>query len=205
MSQETVERVRRTIEVANRRELDALDDIATADYEWHNSPGLPGGGVYPGTGSGQGAPARLPRHVGDVQARRSPRDRRRGARRAAVSAPREGKGRRCAAGRAHRLRPYLPWREVRADHGLPSARRGPRSRWAAGVGEATSGPDCLARRGLGLESAFRSELEKGVTSGLQAEGPGARRGGGIRGELRHGHGDDCLPCATERAVGAPAG
>jgi ketosteroid isomerase-like protein len=48
MSQENVELVRRTVEMANRRELDALDDIATADYEWHNAPDLPGGGVHRG-------------------------------------------------------------------------------------------------------------------------------------------------------------
>ena len=48
MSQENVELVRHTIEVANRRDLDALDDLATADYEWHNAPGFPGGGVHRG-------------------------------------------------------------------------------------------------------------------------------------------------------------
>jgi len=48
MSQENVELVQKTIEVANRRDFDALDDIATADYEWHNAPGLPGGGVHRG-------------------------------------------------------------------------------------------------------------------------------------------------------------
>lgn len=48
MSQQNVELVRQTIEVANRRDLDLIDDLATADYEWHNSPELPGGGVHQG-------------------------------------------------------------------------------------------------------------------------------------------------------------
>ena len=49
MSQENVEIVRRTmVEVANRRDVDALDDLATADYEWHNARDLPGGGVHRG-------------------------------------------------------------------------------------------------------------------------------------------------------------
>jgi|SRR6266536_4380681 len=48
MSRENVEIVRRAMEAANRREVDALDDLATADYEWHNAPGLPGGGVHRG-------------------------------------------------------------------------------------------------------------------------------------------------------------
>jgi ketosteroid isomerase-like protein len=49
MSQENVETVRRTmVAAANRRDFDALDDLATVDYEWHNAPGLPGGGVHRG-------------------------------------------------------------------------------------------------------------------------------------------------------------
>src|SRR5215208_1790012 len=49
MSQENVEIVRRTIvEVANRRDVDALDDLATADYEWHNARDLAGGRVHRG-------------------------------------------------------------------------------------------------------------------------------------------------------------
>jgi ketosteroid isomerase-like protein len=48
MSQENVELARRAMDVANRRDVDALDDIATVDYEWHNTPGLPGGGVHRG-------------------------------------------------------------------------------------------------------------------------------------------------------------
>lgn len=28
--------------------MDALDDLATADYEWHNAPGFRGGGVHRG-------------------------------------------------------------------------------------------------------------------------------------------------------------
>ena len=61
MAQENVELVRRTmVEVANRRDVDTLDDLASADYEWHNARDLPGGGVHPGPRSGQGAAARLP-------------------------------------------------------------------------------------------------------------------------------------------------
>ena len=48
MSRESLEIVRQTIEVANGRDLDALDDLATTDYEWHNAPGFPGGGVHRG-------------------------------------------------------------------------------------------------------------------------------------------------------------
>jgi ketosteroid isomerase-like protein len=49
MSQENVEIVRRTmVEVANRGDVDALDDLATADYEWRNARDLPGGGVHRG-------------------------------------------------------------------------------------------------------------------------------------------------------------
>ena len=48
MSQENLEIVRHTMEVANRRDFDAIDDLATADYEWHNAPGFPGGGVHRG-------------------------------------------------------------------------------------------------------------------------------------------------------------
>jgi ketosteroid isomerase-like protein len=49
MSQENVEIVRDTmVEVANRGDVDALDELATADYEWHNAPDLPGGGVHRG-------------------------------------------------------------------------------------------------------------------------------------------------------------
>jgi ketosteroid isomerase-like protein len=48
MSRENVELVRQAIEVANRRDIDLLDDFATADYEWHSSPDLPGGGVHRG-------------------------------------------------------------------------------------------------------------------------------------------------------------
>jgi ketosteroid isomerase-like protein len=36
------------MELANRRDVDALDQLATPDYEWHSSPGLPGGGVHRG-------------------------------------------------------------------------------------------------------------------------------------------------------------
>src|SRR5215207_21777 len=49
MAQENVELVRRTmVEVANRRDVDTLDDLASADYEWHNARDLPGGGVHRG-------------------------------------------------------------------------------------------------------------------------------------------------------------
>jgi ketosteroid isomerase-like protein len=48
MSQENVEFVRQAMEVANSRDFDALDELATADYEWHTTPGLPGGGVHRG-------------------------------------------------------------------------------------------------------------------------------------------------------------
>jgi ketosteroid isomerase-like protein len=48
MSQENVELVRQAIYVANRRAFDWLDDLATADYEWHSSPDLPGGGIHRG-------------------------------------------------------------------------------------------------------------------------------------------------------------
>ena len=48
MSQEIVELVGHIIEVANRRDLNALDDLTTPDYEWHNAPGFPGGGVHRG-------------------------------------------------------------------------------------------------------------------------------------------------------------
>lgn len=48
MSQENVKLVRQAIEVANRRELDWIDDLAMADYEWHSDPKLPGGGVHRG-------------------------------------------------------------------------------------------------------------------------------------------------------------
>jgi ketosteroid isomerase-like protein len=48
MTQENVELVRHAMEAGNRRDVDALDQLATADYEWHNSPGLPGGGVHRG-------------------------------------------------------------------------------------------------------------------------------------------------------------
>src|SRR5215204_5649867 len=49
MSQENVELVRRTmVELANRRDVDALDDLASADYEWQNARDLPGRGVHRG-------------------------------------------------------------------------------------------------------------------------------------------------------------
>ena len=49
MSQENMELVRRTmVELANRRDVDALDDLASADYEWHNARDLPGGGIHRG-------------------------------------------------------------------------------------------------------------------------------------------------------------
>jgi hypothetical protein len=48
MSQQNVEIVRRTIELVNRRDFDALDDFATVDYEWHNAPDFRGGGVHRG-------------------------------------------------------------------------------------------------------------------------------------------------------------
>jgi len=48
MSQENVEIVRRAIDANNRRDLDAVDDLTTADWEWHNAPGFPGGGVHRG-------------------------------------------------------------------------------------------------------------------------------------------------------------
>jgi hypothetical protein len=48
MSRENVELVRQTSEVAYRRALDWIDDHATTDYEWHNPPELPGGGVHRG-------------------------------------------------------------------------------------------------------------------------------------------------------------
>jgi ketosteroid isomerase-like protein len=48
MSQENVAIVRQAIDVANRRALDWLDDLATVDYEWHSSPDLPGGGIHRG-------------------------------------------------------------------------------------------------------------------------------------------------------------
>jgi ketosteroid isomerase-like protein len=48
VSQENVKLVRQAIQVANRRELDWIDDLATGDYEWHSDPELPGGGVHRG-------------------------------------------------------------------------------------------------------------------------------------------------------------
>jgi ketosteroid isomerase-like protein len=48
MSQENVELVRQAIYGANRRALDWIDDLATADYEWHSSPEFPGGGIHRG-------------------------------------------------------------------------------------------------------------------------------------------------------------
>src|SRR5215203_3655673 len=44
MPQQNVELVRRAMEVANRRDVDALDDIATVDYEWQNAPRAAGVG-----------------------------------------------------------------------------------------------------------------------------------------------------------------
>ena len=41
ISEENVETVRRAMEVANRRDVDALDDNATVDYEWHNASACP--------------------------------------------------------------------------------------------------------------------------------------------------------------------
>jgi ketosteroid isomerase-like protein len=48
MSQGNVELVRQAMYVANRRAFDWMDDLATDDYEWHNSPELPGGGIHRG-------------------------------------------------------------------------------------------------------------------------------------------------------------
>jgi hypothetical protein len=49
MAQENVELVRRTmVELANRRDVDVLDDLASADDEWQNARDLPGGGVHRG-------------------------------------------------------------------------------------------------------------------------------------------------------------
>jgi ketosteroid isomerase-like protein len=48
MSQENVEMVRRSIEMFNRGDLDALFRDADPEIEWHDQPELPGATVHHG-------------------------------------------------------------------------------------------------------------------------------------------------------------
>jgi uncharacterized protein len=48
MSQENVEIVRRMYEAVNRRDLDAWSELLDPEIEYHDAPGLPGGGVHNG-------------------------------------------------------------------------------------------------------------------------------------------------------------
>src|SRR5215216_557599 len=138
MSQENVELIRRYYRAWNGGGLDAVRAFWSDDFQWHDAPGMPDGGVYRGSDA---VAAALPRSRGDSRghggSHRRNRARWRRGLRSAPCAPRYATG--WASSRRADIRDgEHQARQALLHSPIPGGAGGPRSRRAAGVATGTA-------------------------------------------------------------------